>query len=334
MSSGVIEAQPTSQQHLDSDDEYEDDFDDGPCCSCYCCKMVCKMFCCPPIPSIIVSKQAFLPPPVSYEFEVDPTNDGKLRLRVEGKVIDLASRGLETNCIILETKGRNQIGAYLLKLPNPRYTILFSHGNAVDIGQMFPFMVQLAQSTRCSVLAYDYAGYGISTGKTREKNQYDDIDAVWKYLTETEGMVGDHIILYGQSIGSSPSVHKARKLSKPRRDPLGPQPLGGLVLHSPLMSGIRVLRPECQTTLCCDPFKNINKITSVTAPTLVVHGVRDDVVPVIHGQTLDRLAPNSVEALFLPDANHNNIELFPEYLGRLVSFCDELDAMRFSLTDR
>lgn len=32
------------------------------CCSWLCCKMVCWFFCCPPCPSRIVAKQAFLPP--------------------------------------------------------------------------------------------------------------------------------------------------------------------------------------------------------------------------------------------------------------------------------
>jgi len=64
------------------------------------------------------------------------------------------------------------------------------------------------------VLAYDYSGYGISTGLAREKHQYEDIDAAWEYLTLEVGIAGDRIILYGQSIGSSPSTHKAQKLCR------------------------------------------------------------------------------------------------------------------------
>ena len=42
----------------------EDGFgeDDPGCCSWLCCRMVCWFFCCPPCPSRIVAKQAFLPP--------------------------------------------------------------------------------------------------------------------------------------------------------------------------------------------------------------------------------------------------------------------------------
>jgi pimeloyl-ACP methyl ester carboxylesterase len=46
-----------------------------------------------------------------------------------------------------------------------RFTIIFSHGNAVDIGQMAPSLAQLALELNCSVLAYDYPGYGCSKGE-------------------------------------------------------------------------------------------------------------------------------------------------------------------------
>ena len=40
-----------------------------------------------------------------------------------------------------------------------RFTILFSHGNAVDIGQMCSFYVLLAYRLGCNVFAYDYSGF-------------------------------------------------------------------------------------------------------------------------------------------------------------------------------
>lgn len=63
-----------------------------------------------------------------------------------------------------------------------RYTVLFSHGNAVDLGQMCSFYVGLGTRIGCNIFSYDYSGYGISSGRPSEKNLYADIDAAWQAL--------------------------------------------------------------------------------------------------------------------------------------------------------
>jgi hypothetical protein len=71
----------------------------------------------------------------------------------------------------------------------------------------------------------------------------------------------EKIIIYGQSIGSVPSVDLASKVL-----------CAGVVLHSPLASGVRVLKPLSTCNLCCDPFRNIRKIGRVRSPLLLIHG--------------------------------------------------------------
>lgn len=69
-----------------------------------------------------------------------------------------------------------------LNLPLLRFTVLFSHGNAVDLGQMSSFYIGLGSRIGCNIFSYDYSGYGVSTGKPTEKNLYADIDAAWHAL--------------------------------------------------------------------------------------------------------------------------------------------------------
>jgi dienelactone hydrolase len=71
-------------------------------------------------------------------------------------------------------------------------------------------------------------------GTPLERNTYSDIEAVYNYVQEHVAN-GDSrsIILYGQSVGSGPSCYLASK-----------QPVGGLILHSPFTSGMRVLTPS------------------------------------------------------------------------------------------
>ena len=46
-----------------------------------------------------------------------------------------------------------------------KYTLLYSHGNAEDLGLIAHFLTDLARLLGVNVLCYDYAGYGVSTDK-------------------------------------------------------------------------------------------------------------------------------------------------------------------------
>ena len=78
-----------------------------------------------------------------------------------------------------------------------------------------------------NVLGYDYSGYGCSTGTPSVSNAISDINACYQFLLQAKGKRPQDIVVYGQSVGSGPSCDIAA--AEPH--------LGGLVLHSPLMSG-------------------------------------------------------------------------------------------------
>jgi hypothetical protein len=70
-----------------------------------------------------------------------------------------------------------------------------------------------------------------------ECNTYADIDAAYKCLKEQYGVKDEQLILYGQSVGSGPTVDLASRIPT----------LRGVVLHSPILSGLRVLYPVKRT---------------------------------------------------------------------------------------
>lgn len=51
-----------------------------------------------------------------------------------------------------------------IKHKNPRFTLLFSHGNAEDIGVNKLFNEWLSQQLQVDIVTYDYTGYGLSAG--------------------------------------------------------------------------------------------------------------------------------------------------------------------------
>merc|ERR1712154_755578 len=112
-----------------------------------------------------------------------------------------------------------------------------------------------------------------------------------------------HIVAYGQSLGTCLSVYLSSKY-----------PVGGVILHSPLMSGLRVMQ-HLDKTYWFDLYPVVEQIQHVFAPIFVIHGNRDKEIGVIHGKILSRIAPNSYSPWFVPYAGHNDIEvMFPEIL--------------------
>lgn len=277
---------------------------------------LCALFCCPPFPSSIVSKLAFMPPEPSYRIVSDEnTNQTSLELidgRAEWPHGQDELRNVEV--FYARTRRRNKIACMFVRPcgNDAHFTLLFSHGNAVDLGQMCSFYYGLGYRLGCNVFSYDYSGYGCSGGKPSEKNLYSDIAAALSVLKSRYQISPEQVILYGQSIGTVPSVDLASTNSS----------IAALILHSPLMSGMRVAFPGTQRTWCCDAFPSIEKIPRVQCPTLVIHGTDDDVIDFSHGVTIYEQCPSSVEPLWVAGAGHNDVELHAAYLDRLRTFIE------------
>ncbi|KAK1359639.1 Alpha/beta hydrolase domain-containing protein 17B [Heracleum sosnowskyi] len=254
------------------------------------------------VTSSMAAKLAFFPPdPPSYKLVTDELT-GLLLLhpfqhRENVDVLKLPSR-----------RG-NEIVAMYVKYPLATSTLLYSHGNAADLGLMYQLFVELSTHLRVNLMGYDYCGYGQSTGKPSEQNTYADIEAAYKCLTESYGAKQENIILYGQSLGSGPTLDLAARL---------PQ-LRGVVLHSALLSGLRVMYPV-RRTYWFDIYKNIDKIPLVKCAVLVIHGTSDEVVDCSHGRQLWALCQEQYEPLWLKGGSHCNLELYPEYFKHLRKF--------------
>ncbi|CAH1420907.1 unnamed protein product [Lactuca virosa] len=254
--------------------------------------------------SSVAAKFAFFPPdPPSYRLVVDESSDsGKL------KMTDVSERA-NVDVLKLKTKRGTEIVAAYVKNPVASLTVLYSHGNAADLGQMYDLFCELSVHLRVNLMGYDYTGYGQSSGKPTEQNTYADIEAAYRCLEETYGVKEEDVILYGQSVGSGPTLDLAARLSR----------LRAVVLHSPIMSGIRVMYPV-KRTYWFDIYKNIDKIPLVKCPVLVIHGTKDDVVDFSHGKQLWELCVEKYEPLWIKGGNHCDLELFPEYIRHLKKF--------------
>ncbi|KAK6913046.1 Serine aminopeptidase, S33 [Dillenia turbinata] len=254
------------------------------------------------VTSSMAAKFAFFPPnPPSYKLVKDEVT-GLYTLspfphRENVEVLKLQTR-----------RGTGIVGVYV-RYPMATSTLLYSHGNAADLGQMYDLFIELSIHLRVNLFGYDYSGYGQSSGKPSEQNTYSDIEAAYKCLEESYGTKQEDIILYGQSVGSGPTLDLAARLPH----------LRAVVLHSPILSGLRVMYPV-KRTYWFDIYKNIDKIPLVNCPVLVIHGTADDVVDCSHGKQLWELCKEKYEPLWLKGGNHCDLELYPEYIRHLKKF--------------
>ena len=110
----------------------------------------------------------------------------------------------------ITTSTGNKISAVYLPNPDAEYTILYSHGNADDLGTVKERIEALRQ-IGFAVLAYDYEGYGTSEGQPSEQNTYRDIDAAFDYLVNQVGVPPERIILHGWSLGGGVAADLAAR---------------------------------------------------------------------------------------------------------------------------
>ncbi|CAI9280466.1 unnamed protein product [Lactuca saligna] len=254
------------------------------------------------VTSSMAAKLAFFPPNPPFYKVVTEKSSGLL-------LLDRFPHRENVDVLKLPTRRGNKIVAVYVRYPMATRTILYSHGNAADIGQMYELFIDLSIHLKVNLMGYDYSGYGQSSGKPSEHNTYADIEAAYKCLEESYNTKQEDIILYGQSVGSGPTVNLAARLPR----------LRAVVLHSPILSGLRVMYPV-KHTYWFDIYKNIDKIQFVKCPVLVIHGTADEVVDCSHGKQLWELCEEKYEPLWIKGGKHCNLELYPEYIKHLKKF--------------
>ena len=172
-------------------------------------------------------------------------------------------------------------------------TLLYSHGNAEDIGHNAE-LFEIWHQQGFGVMAYDYPGYGLSSGKPSEAACERAIEAAWQHLLES-GVAAESIVLVCRSVGSGPGVWLAS-----RHRP------AGLVLIAPFRSVYSV--PFGYPIFPRDRFPNERRLRSIHLPLLIFHGEMDEVIPYSHSRRLLAVSPSPDKRLVpVPAAGHNDL---------------------------
>lgn len=196
--------------------------------------------------------------------------------------------------------------------------LLWCHGNAGNIIHRLENLVELHR-LGLSVFLFDYRGYGRSAGRPSEDGLYQDAVAAYAYLIEGRRFPPERIVLFGRSLGAAVAGEVASRL-----------PAAGLILESAFPSVEALARAHNMGLpahwLLEARYNLADRVRDVRMPVLVVHGDRDDIVPLAMGKQVFEAA-NAPKALYVvPGANHNDTYLVggKAYFQRLRRFIEEL----------
>ena len=211
--------------------------------------------------------------------------------------------GLAFEDLTLTAEDGVRIHALYLPPPGePRWTVLFAHGNGGNLSHRLDRALFLQSKLGAAVLLFDYRGYGRSEGSPDEEGTYRDARAAHRWLVEEKRVPPDRLVIFGESLGSAVALDLA--LARPSR---------ALVLESPFASVPAMARAVYPFLplwpLVRTRYDNEAKAPRLSVPLLVLHGDRDDVVPFEQGRRVFAAAPEPKRFYTIPGASHNDTYL-------------------------
>ena len=223
--------------------------------------------------------------------------------------------------VVLRTEDGLRLGAWFAppREPQRRMAVLTVPGNAGNRADRAPLAKRLS-AEGFAVLLLEYRGYAGNPGSPSEAGLARDVRAARRFLVEEARFPPDRLLYYGESLGAAVATELATE-----------HPPAGLVLRSPfvdLASAGRVRYPFLPVrTLLRERYAVLEQISRVSAPTTVVYGAADAVVPPEQSRTVATRAQHLVEVVRIEGADHSDSALFDsdELIGAVVRLAEMVD---------
>ena len=158
--------------------------------------------------------------------------------------------------------------------------LLICHGNLGSIGYGGrPEFYASMRDLGINLFAFDYRGFGESSGAPDERGLYDDATASYQYVIRSLGVPPEHLVLFGHSLGSGVAIELASRVAA-----------AGLIVEGAYTSIVdrgQELYPLFPIRLIATQrFPSFDRIRLVDMPKLFLHSPDDAVIPYAHGRRL------------------------------------------------
>ena len=222
--------------------------------------------------------------------------------------------GIKRTELQISSPDGSKMHGWLFTKPGANKIAIVSHGNAANIAYRLHIANALLNAG-CSVVLYDYRGYGKSTGTATMNNLLEDGVTVYDYVTKILKYSDSQIILYGESIGSGVTCHIASL-----------RPCLGVIIQSGVSSipstakaQVLLLEGFPDFVFAQPHFANAETLSKLSMPLLLIHGKQDHIVAPRESANMFARANEPKTLIWLEHCGHNDVgadlpELHAEYL--------------------
>jgi pimeloyl-ACP methyl ester carboxylesterase len=212
-----------------------------------------------------------------------------------------AAWNLDYQEVFFDSSDGERLHGWYLRPEAPTCQILFFHGNAGNLSTgRIHFLAALVEHNY-AVFAFDYRGYGRSSGEPTEEGILLDSKAAARFFHQHLRLPDLPIVYLGRSLGGFASSYAATEGL-----------LDGLVLEGAFPDKGTLLRYHSVVLRFLAVFSRyrlsaIEHLGRVSCPILIIHGNRDIIVPLPAGKALHESLPSEKAQLFIVEgAGHTD----------------------------
>ena len=188
--------------------------------------------------------------------------------------------------------------------------LIYYGGNGDQVSYDIPEMLKLEDY---SVLLLNYRGYGLSEGRPGEKEIFSDALNVFDFITSELKLPPGNVTLLGRSLGSGVAVYVASKRSVAR-----------VILATPFDSIRNIAKSRFPIfpvgLILRHPFESIKYASDVACPAMIIMAGKDSTIPNGHSLNLANSWPGRCDIVKLDQADHNDINTYPEFWEAVKSY--------------
>lgn len=186
--------------------------------------------------------------------------------------------------------------------------LIYYGGNAENIEMNVDFFKE--QLRDHTIYLIPYRGYGENSGTPSEKALYWDALRIYDFVNSKH----KEVALMGRSLGSGVATYvgSQREISR-------------MILVTPFDSIENVAKEIYWmfpiSLLIRDRYRSSDRVSNITAPTLMLIASEDRIIPRRHSERLKTFFdPSRITSVVLKGATHNDIHLFGEYALSIKNF--------------
>jgi fermentation-respiration switch protein FrsA (DUF1100 family) len=219
--------------------------------------------------------------------------------------------GLAFQSLTIDTSDGERLRAWLIRPPSPdrietgfgatgnspHALVVYFHGNGGHLSMWAPILAAIARHGY-TLLAFDYRGYGVSSGRPTEQGLYRDVDTIVDHVW-TRMKPSEPVVYWGRSLGVSMAAYAATRHAP-----------AGVILESGFPSTRSLFRAPSPMALLAlfstYRFPAAEFLRTARVPALVIHGDNDSIVPYGQGRALYEQIEGPKEFFTIRGGDHND----------------------------